>query len=50
MFSMTIGWPSSRPSAPEIVRAVWSTAPPGANGTIRRIGWLGYAWLQAGAA
>ena len=47
LFSTSTCWPSSllRPGA--TMRATMSVVPPGAKGTIRRIGLLGKAWARA---
>src|SRR6187549_549808 len=45
-FSTTICWPSSSAMRGWMMRPTKSDAPPGANGTIMRIGLLGY-WENA---
>src|SRR5580765_2746376 len=42
LVSMITGWPSCWPSGCAKMRAPSSAAPPGGNGTIRRIGLFGY--------
>src|SRR5512134_2785801 len=41
-FSTTTGWPHASVSLGPIRRAWMSAGPPGANGTIKRIGFAGY--------
>src|SRR5919109_1673418 len=52
-FSITICWPRNSDMPGWMSRAAKSEAPPGANGTIIRMGWLGYlegsSAAQAGA-
>jgi hypothetical protein len=41
LFSTMIGWPSAFSRSGEMSRATMSFAPPAANGTIWRTGWVG---------
>ena len=49
LFSTTTGWPSASASPVATSRAVMSTFPPGAKGTMILTGLLGY-WANADAA
>src|SRR6266513_4647977 len=49
-FSITTGWPRFSCSAGTKLRAVMSVPPPGAAGTMRWIGFVGYCAAAGGAA
>src|SRR6476661_3642244 len=45
--STTTCWPNDSPNFCPMSRAMMSFEPPGANGTMSRMGLTGYAWLSA---
>src|SRR6185369_7672224 len=47
LLSTITGWPRRLPRGPDMARATMSAPPPGANGTTRRIGRLGYSCALA---
>src|SRR5574339_376943 len=47
LFSTTTGCPSSVESPCATARATPSVPPPGGNGTINLIGWVGHDWAPA---
>src|SRR5882672_6135889 len=50
LFSTTNCWPNGFDISTEKARAMMDELPPGAKGTTRRIGLLGYVWVCAAVA